>query len=53
MCFRCLFEFPDDDSLGIESCGNVECHLLNCVAFDSCVVISTYVGKVTQLDNSE
>jgi hypothetical protein len=29
-----VYELPDDDSLGIETCCNVECHLLNWVLFD-------------------
>jgi len=26
-----LYELPDDDSLGIKTCSNIKCHLLNCV----------------------
>jgi hypothetical protein len=34
---KALYEFPDDDSLGVETCSNVMCHSLNsyvgCVSF--------------------
>ena len=36
-----LYESPDDDSLGIETCSNEECHLLNWVVFDWHVLIVT------------
>lgn len=31
---KVLFELPDDDSVGIKTYRNVDCHLLNWVVFD-------------------
>jgi hypothetical protein len=39
MCFQCFYEFPDDDTLEIETCSSVECHLLNCVRLKGLIII--------------
>jgi len=30
-CLNVLYELPDDDLRGIETCSNVVCHLLNLI----------------------
>jgi hypothetical protein len=40
MCFECLYELADADSLAIETCRNVEWPLLNWVVFDWRVCIA-------------
>jgi len=48
-----LYELPDDDTLGIETCSNVECHLLFELCLTDMFLVLIYMNIVTQWDCSE
>jgi hypothetical protein len=47
-----LYELSEDDILGIKSCSNIECHLLNWVVFDMFLLLLN-VNIVTPRDDPE
>ena len=51
--FKYLHELPDDDSLGVETCSNVERRLLNWVVLDWRVYVAVCVDTVTEWGGSE
>ena len=48
-----FYEMFDDESLGIKTCSNVKCHLLNWFVLNWCVFMALYVNIVQQWDDSE